>query len=374
MAPRERILTALNHQIPDRTPTGGGFHPEVQQRLMKHFRTSRWADVEAELGLDGHEEISVRARVPEFERQAQVRTVGQLKRKGVWLDERTYRDEWGVVQRIGESGWYEEWVSGPLADADGEDLSAVESLALPRVEDLAVPPDYDAQVRRLKERGCFVEGEIRNPYKMAWLLRGMDNLLADYLLNRDFVETLYDRLYALYGAMARREAQAGVDMISIWGDVAMQDRIVMGPEVWRAVDKPRLARLVADCRRISPGLHVFFHSDGALTDLVGDLVEIGFDVINPIQPECMDPVAIKRRWGDRITLDGGISVQRTLPYGTPQQVRAEVEHLIGRCGYNGGLVAQPSNGVQPDCSVENILACYETIKNFDVAALGGKPR
>jgi hypothetical protein len=153
----------------------------------------------------------------------------------------------------------------------------------------------------------------------------------------------------------------------------MQDRIIMGPEAWRALDKPRMARLVADCRRANPKLHLFFHSDGALTELVGDLVDIGFDVINPIQPECMDPVEVKRRWGQRITLNGGISVQRTLPRGTPAEVRAEVEHLIRKCGYNGGLVAKPSNTVQPDCSTENILACYQTIKSFDVAALGGKP-
>ena len=108
-------------------------------------------------------------------------------------------------------------------------------------------------------------------------------------------------------------------------------------------------------------------------ELMDDFVEIGFDVINPVQPECMDPAEVKRRWGDKITIHGGISLQRTLPFGTVQEVREEVETLIRKCGYNGGLVVFPSNVIQPDTSVENIIACYHAARDFDVASLGGRP-
>jgi uroporphyrinogen decarboxylase len=205
------------------------------------------------------------------------------------------------------------------------------------------------------------------------LLRGVDNVLCDYLLHRDFLEALYERLYALYTEVGLREVRAGVDMVSLWGDIAMQDRIIMGPDTWRQVDKPRMAKLVAALKAENPKLYTFVHSDGALTDLMDDLVEIGFDIINPIQPECMDPVEVKRRWGDRIVMHGCVSVQQTLPFGTPEDCRAEVEHLIRKCGYNGGLVVKPSNGVQPDCPVENIVACYHAARDFDVASLGGRP-
>ncbi len=103
------------------------------------------------------------------------------------------------------------------------------------------------------------------------------------------------------------------------------------------------------------------------------LVEIGFDVINPIQPECMDPIEIKRRWGERITLHGCISIQRTLPFGSVDDVRREVETLIRQCGYNGGLVLLPSNNIQPDTPIENVLACYHTARDFDVRTLDGRP-
>jgi uroporphyrinogen decarboxylase len=99
-----------------------------------------------------------------------------------------------------------------------------------------------------------------------------------------------------------------------------------------------------------------------------DIVEIGFNVVNPIQPECMDPVAVKKRWGDRITLHGGVSLQRTLPNGTPDEVRAEVERLVRECGYNGGLVVFPSNVIQPDTPTENVIACFHAARDLKLAA------
>jgi len=153
---------------------------------------------------------------------------------------------------VGESGWYEERVAGPLDEVDGEDLDAARKIKLPTVENLNVPESYAERVAAFKARGCFTTGEIRNPYKDAWLLRGIDNVLADYLIHRDFLEILYDRLYALYTEIARIEVRAGVDMITLWGDIAMQDRVIMGPETWREVDKPRMAELVAAIKAENP--------------------------------------------------------------------------------------------------------------------------
>jgi uroporphyrinogen decarboxylase len=176
----------------------------------------------------------------------------------------------------------------------------------------------------------------------------MENVLADYLINRELLEYIYDKLYALYKGMALRMAKAGVDMISITGDIAMQDRIIMGPRPWREVDKPKLANLISECRKIKPDLFFFIHSDGNVWDLMDDFIEIGFNVINPIQPECMDPV----------------EVQKTLPFGSPDDVRKEVENLIKNCGYNGGLVVFPSNVIQPDTPLENIITCFQTARDF----------
>jgi len=371
MTPRERILATLNHEVPDRTPSAGWFHNEVRKMLLAHYRTDDWDTVLKELGIEGWAELSPGLRFPEYELRATDRTGSASGRRAVWLDERTYEDAWGVRHRIGEGGWYEEWVGGPLEEA--RTVEDVEAYSFPTADQIKEPENYAERVKKLKDEELFVSGGISNPYKTAWMLRGMDNVLADYLANRDLLEAIYDPLYALFGEMAKRMARAGVDMITVTGDIAMQDRIIMGPDAWRAVDKPRLAKLIADCRALNPDVFFFIHSDGDITALMDDLVEIGFNVINPLQPECMDPVKVKKRWGDRITIHGGVSLQRTLPFGTVEDVRDEVEHLIRKCGYNGGLVVFPSNVIQPDTRVENIIACFHAARDFDVAGLGGRP-
>lgn len=373
MTPRERILATFRHQVPDRTPTDGWFHDEVVRRLKRHYGTENWDDVLRELGIEGWAGQGPKMVVPDFAAKAETRTYQGMTRTGVWRDERTYATALGVTQRIGDQGWYEEWVGGPLMEADGVDLKVLDDVPLPSIANIVEPPDYAAQVQALKTRGLFVSAGIPNPYKTAWELRGMDNILADYLINRDFLEALYDRLYAYYTDYALRAVRAGVDMITVTGDIAMQDRIIMGPDTWREVDKPRLVQFIAACRRVNPDVFLFIHSDGNVMDLMDDLVEIGFNVINPIQPECMDPVEVKRRWGARMTIHGGVSLQRTLPNGTVPEVRAEIEHLIRTCGYDGGLVVFPSNVIQPDTPTENIIACYHAARDFDVASLGGRP-
>jgi uroporphyrinogen decarboxylase len=109
-----------------------------------------------------------------------------------------------------------------------------------------------------------------------------------------------------------------------------------------------------------------FHSDGNMEPVFEDLIEIGFDVIDPIQPESMDVVDIKHRFGDRVCLHGTISCQKTLPYGTPEDVAAEVSEHIDKCGKDGGLILAPSNTVQPDVSVEKILTLYSTARSFSL--------
>ncbi len=371
MTPRERILATLSHQLPDHTPTAGWFHTEVHKRLLAHYRTDDWSAVLRELGIEGWADCGVGLRFPEFEAKATVSQGAHSTMRAIWLDDRTYENGWGIRHRIGEGGWYEEWVAGPLQDA--RTVADVESYPWPTDEQIREPEDYAQRVQALKDQQLFVSAGISNPYKQAWMLRGMDNVLADYYANRELLESLYDRLYALYGEMTKRMARAGVDMVTVTGDIAMQDRIIMGPDAWRAVDKPRMAKLIEDCRAVNPDVHFFIHSDGDVTDLVADIVEIGFDVLNPLQPECMDPVEVKRKWGDRLTLHGGISLQRTLPFGSPEDVRAEVEELIRTCGYDGGLVVFPSNVIQPDTSTENIIACYHAARDFDLASLGGRP-
>jgi len=367
MTPRERLLTAMSHRRPDRTPTVIAIRGEAQRALQDHYGVGSFEQVRAILGIEEYVEVEPRIDFSGYAEKINGRLEGDCPFSGRELyfhDERTFEDGWGVVRRVGRDGRYVEWVSGPLEHASDPD-----EYAFPQAEWIADEPDLPDRIRRLEGQGLLTRCLVANPYKTAWSLRGMENILADYLVNRSFVEKLYDRIYAFAGHVLRRATAAGVDVIGVEGDFAMQDRIIMGPDRWREVDKPRLARLIASCKEINPDVHVFIHSDGNLMELMPDLIEVGIDVVDSLQPECIDPFEVKRRFGDRITLHGCGSLQKVLPYGTPEECRREVEELVERCGADGGLILRPSNMIGWDVPIENIIAWYETARDTDLSRL-----
>ena len=367
MTPRERMQKVVSHQRPDRTPAVLAGRPEVHRALVEHYGVDSMAEVHELLGTGGWSGVGLGIAFPDFEQKASGKLEGDFPyagRKVILHGDDVFEDEWGVVRKVGDDRKYVQWITGPLADAASPD-----DMDFPGPERIIGRADLADRATALKQEGYWVAAGIPQPYKTAWELRGLENLLADYAGNPGFVEALYDRIYLLYGEIARRLAAAGIDHLGIGGDIAMQDRVIMGPERWRRIDKPRLAKLIADCKELNPGLHVFIHSDGNLMAIMDDLIEIGFDIIDPIQPECMDPEEVKRLYGDRVTLHGCGSLQRTLPFGTVEDCRNEVRHLIRTCGHNGGLVLRISNAIGFDVPIENVVAWFEEARDFDMSSL-----
>ncbi len=361
MARRERITKTMNHERPDRIPAVFAARPEVNRAMMEYYGVDSLADVHKILGTDGWSGVGVGIEWPGYSERCTGKLEGDMPYAGreyIFHDERTFEDCWGVVRRVGRDQKYVEWIGGPLMHADDPD-----EYDFPGPERLIDNPKLADRVAELKAADCWVSAGVSQPYKVAWELRGLENLLADYAGNPRFVEKLYDKIYELYHGIVERVVPAGIDMFSIGGDIAMQDRLIMGPENWRRIDKPRLRELIAHAKRLNPEVHIFIHSDGDLWAIMDDLIEIGFDVIDPIQPECMPPVEVKERWGDRIVLHGCGGLQWTLPFGTVEDVRAEVTELIEKCGYNGGLVLRVSNAIGFDCPVENVAAWFETARD-----------
>jgi uroporphyrinogen-III decarboxylase len=183
-------------------------------------------------------------------------------------------------------------------------------------------------------------------------------------MNPDIVERIYDRLCAYNTACAVALAKAGVDVVRIVGDIAMQDRLIMKPSTWRQFDKPRLVHLIAEVRRANPNTYVYMHTDGRVIDIIPDLIEAGLDILNPIQPECQDPIEVKKRWGERLVLHGTVSNQKSVPLGTPEDVRREVRNLLDHCSKGGGFIIGPSNVQLPEFPAENILTVYDTVREY----------
>lgn len=372
MTPRERMLATLNHRKPDdHVVIELGWRDEVMQAAKKHYGVSTGLEVAAILGADNCRGVGVRTCWPEYEK----RVNGELKGtfgdtgKTVLHDERTFEDCWGVVQRVGSTGKYLQWITGPFENTDDLD-----SFNWPDERNIVESPDLAATVAALKAQGFWVQtGGGTHPFKQAWHMRGFENFLCDYIANPGWVERIYERMLRYIIPVVTRNAAAGADQIAYWGDVAMQDRMIVPPDRWRSLDGQVWRQIIRAARKVNPGIKFFFHSDGDTRPIMDDLIDIGFDIINPIQPECMNPAEVKRQWGAKVTLDGGGSVQRTLPFGTLDDVRREVEFLLTTCAYDGGYVLRASNAVGYDCPIENVIAYYEMARDFDLSKLTGPP-
>jgi uroporphyrinogen decarboxylase len=140
--------------------------------------------------------------------------------------------------------------------------------------------------------------------------------------------------------------------------------MLMSPSTWRRWLKPRLARIIATARAVNPDIIVRYHSDGNPGAIIPELIEIGVDVLNPVQPECLDPAEVKRRFGDSLAFWGAMGTQTTMPFGSPEEVARVVRERIETIGAGGGLVLAPTHVLQPDVSWENILAFFDAIDRY----------
>jgi uroporphyrinogen-III decarboxylase len=198
-------------------------------------------------------------------------------------------------------------------------------------------------------------------FETAWALRGYERILMDLVLNPDLVEELLDIPYKYHLVAAERLVKLGVDMIWLGDDVGTQDRMLFSPETWRRFLRPRMAELISRLKNLNPSLKIAYHSDGEISPIIPDLIEIGIDVLNPIQPASMSPEELKRKYGESLCFWGTIDEQHTLPFGSPQDVKNEVLDRLKTVGRNGGLILGPTHHVQLDTPMENFHSMVGTI-------------
>jgi uroporphyrinogen-III decarboxylase len=202
-------------------------------------------------------------------------------------------------------------------------------------------------------------------FETAWALRGLETLLMDMLADPDLADAILDIPFRYHLTAAKRLARMGVDMIWTGDDVGAQNAMLISPETWRRFLKPRMAAFISEVKAIRPAIKIAYHSDGNIEPIIPELIEIGLDVLNPIQPASMDPAAIKRRYGDKLCFWGTIDEQNTLPFGSPEDVRREVRQRIETVGKSGGLIIGPTHHVQLDTPIENFEAMVDEIKKTE---------
>lgn len=358
MTSRERVYTALNHQQPDRVPVDLFWQrSEIMELLRNHFKVKDDEGVRQAIGADMVWGPGMRNRFPAMVKK--MAAAGQDPAKGnrlVYVDGRV-EDVWGTVERPGADGKYMEWVTGPLAGVDAESSTALDGWDVP--ETILEPLETLApRIQEWKDKDAVTMAGVSMPFKLAWMVRGMEDWLVDMIAHRDFAETVLDKLYDYNTRIAVRLAAAGIDILTIVGDIAGQTAMMYSPKVFRQLDKPRLQKLFAACRAANPDMKIFYHSDGNMEAVVPDFIDLGLDILNPIQPDCMDPEVIKRKYGDKLTFHGTLSVQDTIPFGTVAQVRAEVTRRIATVGKNGGFILAPSNVIPYDAPIANVLEIW----------------
>jgi uroporphyrinogen decarboxylase len=197
-------------------------------------------------------------------------------------------------------------------------------------------------------------------YERAWTLRGMENLMMDFLVNPDFVHELFGAI-ADYGiAHIRKGLEYDVDAVYFGDDWGCQRGVQMGIDTWREFIRPQLKRMYDVVHEA--GRFVFIHCCGKVESLFDDLVEIGVDCFNPFQPEVMDVYALLPSYRGRLAFHGGMSTQRTLPFGTVDEVVAETRRLVD-LGREGGYIFSPAHAVEGDVPLENMLAFIEVLNS-----------
>lgn len=275
----------------------------------------------------------------------------------------THFDDWGVGHEPGSAAAHHMTrMLHPLASASGlADLAAY-----PFPDWAAEPPAaLAAQVAAHHAAGNAVEGHMAcTVWETAWYLRGMDRLVADFVEEPDFATALLERVSERSERRAAAYARAGVDILCLGDDIGTQSRLMMSPTTYRRWLKPRLRRVVDAAKAVNPDIVILYHSCGHVTGLIRDLIEAGVEVLNPVQPESMEFAAIHREFGAHLSFNGTIGTQTVMPFGTPEQVRAEVHRVLAIAGPQGGLLPCPTHLLEPEVPWANIEAYVAACRDW----------
>jgi uroporphyrinogen decarboxylase len=204
-------------------------------------------------------------------------------------------------------------------------------------------------------------------WETAWYMRGMPELMMDMATDDEKAAVLLDKVTDSACISARRAARAGVDILHLGDDIGMQEQIMMSRSMYREWLKPRLTRVIDAARAVKPDVLVFYHSCGYVTPLIEDLMEAGVDILNPVQPECMDFAEIHATYGEVLSFNGTLGTQSTMPFGTPEEVREVVLRNLENAGPDGGLFVCPTHLLEPEVPWANIEAYVRAVKDFSPA-------
>jgi uroporphyrinogen decarboxylase len=382
MEPYQRILAAIDHKEPDRVPFDLG-STEATSITLKAYEVLR-----RYLGLPDKEPeiLSFSGQVAQPDNDL-CRLMGidtrRINRRNLssWsLDVKEnetafwFDDEFGTTWKMPkENGHYFDMVANPLK---GADFDTIRKYVWPDGTDPAIATGLADEVKKVfDESGAalVLDARIGNGFfHTGAILEGYEDFFTDLAFDPGKVNYIMDRVLDLkvsYFETLLNEIGDKVHIVREMDDLGSQQGLLISPEMYREFIKPRQKKLFDFIRRKAPGIKIFFHSCGSVYHIIPDLIEVGVDILNPVQVSAafMDTAKLKKEFGRDITFwGGGVDTQQVLPHGTPQEVRDEVRRRIDDLAPGGGFVFATVHNIQDDVPVENIIALWETLREYGI--------
>jgi len=360
MTSKERMQMAMAHEEPDRVPYMATFVPEVALALQqRHAAALAGIGQDIELKYQGMTELDIL-----FGHDMLLLTYGMST--GYYRDTpaESYQDAWGITWRkapyatINGPGYYTEIVGHPLADDRSLETYRPPN---PDDEDMGYAEAIIARYGREKYICGIIDCSIFEALKY---LRGMEQSLIDLMENKDLAHHVMDMTVDYHLQLGLKLIDRGVDILWLADDYGAEHQMIFSPALFREMIKPKMGAMIDALRARKRDVKIAFHSDGYIEPIIDDLIDVGVDLLNPIQPESMDPAAIKARYGTRIALWGTVSTQSTLPFKGVIEVEQEVRERIRTCAPGGGFLLAPTHNIQLDTPFENIAAFYRAVEQY----------
>ena len=360
MTPRERVLKAIRFVQPDRPPIFATLTPQAAQKLSKAVGLAYEPPFDSLLSTRishphllttlGNDCVGIAACAP---KDSPTRTL----ESGVLVN------EWGM--KFVDVGLYAEFAEFPLSYAttpkDIQDYPFPDPYAEGRF-------DIAEQIFAKYAKDYAVVADLETSFfETAWYLVGLDKLLADMATGEAYVYELFDTILEINLAIGKRLIEIGADIIWAGDDFGTQQGMLISPTMWREIFKPRIKYMFDEFRRVNPDIKIAWHSCGSIFPIIPDFIEIGLDILNPIQPLAKDMEAsrLKETFGSDLVFFGGIDIQHLLPHETPAVIAREVKRMARILGEGGGYIIAPAHNIQDDTPVENILAFFDTVKAME---------
>lgn len=361
MTSRERVIKALNHEQPDRPPVFATITPQVAAKLSKALNLPDEEPLDSLLSTRishtkllttlGNDCVGIAACAP-------------ASKPSVQDENGIITNEWGM--KFKNAGLYNEFATFPLCDAETE----ADILTFPffKADD---PTRFTAARQAIAEYGheyALVADLETTLFETSWYLTGLEKLLVDLLMEPAYLYPLLDKVMEINLYTGKELIAAGADIIWAGDDFGTQQSMIMDPELWRSVFKPRIKYLFEEFRKVNPHIKIAWHSCGSILPIIPDFIEIGLDILNPLQPLAhgMDSAYLKKEYGKDLSFFGAICVQDLLPNKSPLEIKTEVKRRVDILGKNGGFIVAPAHNIQDDTPVENILAFFEAVKEMSL--------